>query len=98
MTPKGEATFPDWVFYWGYEHPDYENKEKKRSEPIRRATIGAEVIANGDTDFALLKLKQDPCNLIGFNPCYLGWDRSGNSGTGGVGIHHPSGDVKKSQH
>ena len=89
------SNLPDWVFYWGYEHPDCENKEKKRSEPIRRATIGAEVIANGDADFALLRLKQDPRNLIGFNPYYLGWDRSGNSGTGGVGIHHPSGDVKK---
>ena len=33
--------------------------------------------------------------MIGFNPYYLGWDRSGNSGTGGVGIHHPKGDVKK---
>ena len=92
------SNLPDWVFYWGYEHPDCENKEKKRSEPIRRATIGAEVIANGDADFALLRLKQDPRNLIGFNPYYLGWDRSGNSGTGGVGIHHPKGDVKKSQH
>ena len=91
------SNLPDWVFYWGYEyeHPDCKNKEKKRSEPIRRATIGAEVIANGDADFALLKLKQDPRNLIGFNPYYLGWDRSGNSGTGGVGIHHPKGDVKK---
>ncbi|MBP5613487.1 MAG: hypothetical protein J6X35_05020, partial [Bacteroidales bacterium] len=26
---------------------------------------------------------------------YLGWDNSGNSGTGGVEIHHPYGDVKK---
>jgi hypothetical protein len=25
----------------------------------------------------------------------LGWDRSGNAGTSGVGIHHPMGDVKK---
>src|SRR5690606_13410383 len=28
-------------------------------------------------------------------PYYLGWDRSGNAGAGGVGIHHPSGDIKK---
>ena len=25
----------------------------------------------------------------------MGWDRSGNPGTGGVCIHHPSGDIKK---
>ena len=87
------SNLPDWVFYWGYERPSC-----KTGEPIERSTTGAEVIANGDADFALLRLKQDPRNLIGFNPYYLGWDRSGNSGTGGVGIHHPKGDVKKSQH
>ena len=84
------SNLPDWVFYWGYERPSC-----KTGEPIERSTTGAEVIANGDADFALLRLKQDPRNLIGFNPYYLGWDRSGNSGTGGVGIHHPKGDVKK---
>jgi hypothetical protein len=36
-----------------------------------------------------------PKNLTGVTPYYLGWDRTGNSGTGGIGIHHPAGDVKK---
>ena len=81
-----------WVFYWGYEHPGCSNG----NEPAHRSTVGATVVANNEvSDFALLRLTQDPRNLTGFTPYYLGWDRSGNSGTGGVGIHHPKGDVKK---
>ena len=81
-----------WVFYWGYEHPGCSDG----NEPAHRSTVGATVVANNrSSDFALLRLTQDPRNLAGFTPYYLGWDRSGNSGTGGVGIHHPSGDVKK---
>lgn len=54
------------------------------------------VIANnGDTDFALLQLTEDPMDRNCVMPYYLGWDRSGNAGTGGVGIHHSSGDIKK---
>ena len=81
-----------WVFYWGYEHPGCSNG----NEPVHRSTVGATVVANNEvSDFALLRLTQDPRNLTGFTPYYLGWDHSGNSGTGGVGIHHPKGDVKK---
>ena len=42
-----------------------------------------------------MELIQDPRNLPNFIPYYLGWDKSGNAGTGGIGIHHPKGDVKK---
>ena len=81
-----------WVFYWGYEHPGCSDG----NEPAHRSTVGATVVANNrSSDFALLRLTQDPRNLTGFTPYYLGWDHSGNSGTGGVGIHHPKGDVKK---
>ena len=84
----------DWVFYWGYElescssttQPNYSSK----------TTIGATLIANNSyTDFALLQLEQDPLNIPGYIPYYLGWDASGSSGTGGVCIHHPNHDVKK---
>ena len=40
-------------------------------------------------------MSENPASLAGVAPYYLGWDRSGNAGTGGVGIHHPSGDIKK---
>ena len=54
-------------------------------------------MANNEySDFALLSLNEDPKNLSGYDPYYLGWDRiTSLSSTGVVGIHHPSGDVKK---
>ncbi|MDR0829470.1 MAG: serine protease [Prevotellaceae bacterium] len=82
-----------WSFYWNYESPNCNNPT---TEPSLLSTIGATVVANnGNSDFALLRLTEDPKLQSGITPYYLGWDRSGNAGTGGVGIHHPSGDVKK---
>ncbi|MDR2065031.1 MAG: serine protease [Prevotellaceae bacterium] len=82
-----------WVFYWKYEYSGCNNSSV---QPALRATTGATVKANNSTsDFALLLLTQNPYNLSGIIPYYLGWDRSGSAGTGGVGIHHPQGDVKK---
>jgi hypothetical protein len=82
-----------WIFYWDYEHSGCSNNS---IEPAHKTTTGAIVVANNNaSDFALLKLSQDPRELSNFIPYYLGWDRSGNDETGGVGIHHPKGDVKK---
>lgn len=82
-----------WSFYWHYEAPTCNNTN---SEPPILSTVGATVIANNaSSDFALLRLTENPKDKVGVTPYYLGWDKSGNSGTGGVGIHHPSGDVKK---
>lgn len=84
-------TIYNWIFYWNYEAPGCSNPS---TEPTIYSTVGATVLANNDdyADFALLQLTEDPFN---YNPYYLGWDNSGNSGTGGVGIHHPEGDIKK---
>lgn len=84
---------PHYSFYWNYESPNCSN-----INGTVKSTTGAKIVANKDlnyTDFALLELTEDPRNKSGVNLYYLGWDRSGNAGTGGVGIHHPSGDVKK---
>lgn len=80
-----------WIFYWNYEASDCSNPP---SQPTIYSTAGATVLANNAdyADFALLQLTEDPIN---YNPYYLGWDNSGNSGTGGVCIHHPNGDIKK---
>jgi hypothetical protein len=84
-----------WIFYWGYEHPGCNNNILP---PQSTTTVGATVIANNlITDFALVRLSSlgDPRYISGLALYYLGWDRTGNPGTGGVGIHHPGGDVKK---
>ena len=80
-----------WTFIWNYESPGYNNTFEA---PDQASTASAIVLANNKTsDFALLQLTEDPKNSI--IPYYLGWDRIGNSGTGGVGIHHPLGETKK---
>jgi hypothetical protein len=95
-----------WTFYWNYELPpnlnDCNYNNSTPSEPLAFSTSGARIVANGSlsvSDFALLRLTEDPIyfsnHTPSYIPYYLGWDRTGNSGTGGVGIHHPRGDVKK---
>lgn len=80
-------------FYWDYEMPGCDNTN---IEPPCYSTSGAIVIANNSySDFALLRLSEDPQNLSNYTPYYLGWDHSGYSGNSGVCIHHPKGDVKK---
>jgi len=81
-----------WTFYWQYESQECTNT----SPSTIYSTVGATVVANNAvSDFALLRLTENPLNATGVTPYYLGWDRTGNSGIGGVGIHHPSGDIKK---
>ena len=82
-----------WSFWWHYEAPGCNNISKDLPKLI---TSGATVLANNTgSDFALLELQEDPLKKAGVTPYYLGWDRSGNSGGIGVGIHHPVGDIKK---
>lgn len=82
------------MFYWNYESPSC---SRGGSDPQILSTSGATILVNNEySDFALLSLNEDPKNLSGYDPYYLGWDRATSlSSTGVVGIHHPSGDVKK---
>ncbi len=79
------------VVYWNFQNsgcntldaPDGQNQTgtilRARDEP---------------TDLSLLELEQAPS--AAFNVYFAGWDASGTGGfSGGVGIHHPSGDAKK---
>ena len=89
----GNTNCDYWTFMWHYETPGCSNPI---NEPSYYSTTGATVVANNSvSDFALLSLTEDPQNNPNIKTYYLGWDNSGNSGTGGVGIHHPVGDVKK---
>lgn len=88
----------DLMFLWDYESTGCNNPSV---EPSFLTTTAATIIANGRirfayADFALLRLDEDPANLgNGFVPYYVGWDRTGILSSGGVGIHHPSSDIKK---
>jgi hypothetical protein len=89
---ESSPSLTDWSFYWHYESPTCTSSY----DPPYFSTSGATVVANNSySDFALLQLTEDPKSDPDINTYYLGWDRTGNSGIGGVGIHHPSGDIKK---
>ncbi len=89
----GNTALDNYIFYWNYESPGCTNDTLV---PVYCSTGGATILSNNNiTDFALLRLTENPCNLSSHMPFFLGWDNSGDSGDPGVCIHHPLGDVKK---
>lgn len=90
----GNPNLDHTLFYWNYEAPGCDNINGEPTDTF--VTHGATVIANNSiSDFALLRLSEDPKNEVGYTPYYLGWDCSGQSVDSCVCIHHPGGDVKK---
>lgn len=83
----------EWIFEFGYEIANCNNPV----DPfvITRTMNGASIISKGSlSDYALLDLGSTP--PPSYNVVYLGWDRDYSSVPWEtVGIHHPSGDVKK---
>ena len=81
------------VFYF-----HYESQGCASSPPAAyRTMVGAQLLVNmpinGSSDGALLRLNQNiPTD---YDVYYNGWDRRNTPATGGAGIHHPKGDVKK---
>ena len=83
----------NWSFMWNYESPTCANPISEPSGST--TTVGAVLVANkADSDFALLRLSEDPLVDAGLVLTYNGYD-SGAPSAGGAGIHHPSGDIKK---
>jgi hypothetical protein len=93
------SNFNQWIFYFNYQTTGCSNPGM---DPIASASTisGASVLAySGDpftsnqSDFLLLELNQTVPES--FNAYFAGWDRQNIASTGGYGIHHPSGDIKK---
>lgn len=78
------------VFYFNHERPTCSSGNGMLSQSISGATLRA---TGYDSDFTLLELSKKP--LSTFKPYFAGWDRNNVQSAGGVGIHHPAGDVKK---
>lgn len=80
------------VFMWNYEMPGCDNSG---SSYTYYTTSGAILLSNNKvSDFALLRLDEDPKDLLNYTPFYLGWDKT-ELVREGVCIHHPGGEVKK---
>ena len=79
-----------WIFMFNYESPSCNNQ----NGPTNMTVSGSSLLANSSTsDFALLLLNETPPES--YNVHYAGWDVSGSTPSTPVGIHHPSGDIKK---
>jgi lysyl endopeptidase len=78
------------VFVFNYESPTCGGIDGSVSQSISGADLRA---TREGSDFTLLELSKLP--IATWNSYYAGWDRNDIQGAGGVGIHHPSGDVKK---
>src|SRR5690606_33774993 len=80
-----------WIFYFNYNSPQC---SPNQDGPLNQSIAGCTLLASKPgSDMALLELSSTPPS--NYNVYYSGWDRSGNFPTSQVGIHHPSGDVKK---
>ncbi|MFZ4785130.1 MAG: T9SS type A sorting domain-containing protein [Flavobacteriales bacterium] len=82
----------NWVFYFNHESSTCNGNTGPTDNSISGAILRAN---NAYSDFALLELNDIP--PVDWNVQYAGWDHSDNENavSGAVGIHHPSGDVKK---
>lgn len=93
------ADLNQWVFYFNYQAPGCTNPGSQGTLANSFITGGTHRSnsndAGGDTgsDFLLLQLNTTP--PTGYNPHYNGWNRNNTATTGGYGIHHPAGDIKK---
>lgn len=98
-TSPGPYATPDdlskWIFYFNYETPGCENEAVEDDKSLTGAVklASSSPLGNNGSDFYLLRLN----DLIppAYEPYYAGWSNSGEISPSGVGIHHPSGDVKK---
>jgi len=85
-----------WIVYFNYQSETCANPT---SEPISKTMTGCTKIAASSnagamgSDFYMVLLHENIPD--DYNTYFMGWDRTGNTSSNGVSIHHPSGDIKK---
>jgi len=78
------------IFLFNFDSPDCNGSNGNNTNTVSGAVIRSNFLT---TDFLLLEANSNvPTD---FYPYYAGWDRQLTPPSGGVGIHHPSADVKK---
>ncbi|OFY24825.1 MAG: hypothetical protein A2W98_06040 [Bacteroidetes bacterium GWF2_33_38] len=87
-----------WIFYFNYEAVGCSNPTSETGLNSQTMT-GCMKVANignnsvEQSDFFLTLLQQDVPE--DYNAYFNGWNRQNSPAVSGVGIHHPSGDIKK---
>ena len=80
----------DCICIFNYESSSCNGSDGSTSQSIAAGTLRA---TRQESDFVLLEFSHKPFST--YNPYYAGWDNSNTIKNNVVGIHHPSGDVKK---
>ena len=82
------------VVYWNYQSTECAGLSPPAGGFLNDDQHGATLRATrADSDFALVELAQAP--EASWDVYYAGWDATGATPSGTIGIHHPSGDAKK---
>ena len=79
-----------WVYYFNHESSSCSGSTGPTNQSVSGGTL---LVNSGASDVALIQLSSTPPSS--YNVEYAGWDASGSTPSSAVGIHHPSGDVKK---
>jgi hypothetical protein len=79
-----------WVYYFNHESSSCSGSTGPTNQSVSGGSL---LVSNGGSDFALIELSSSPPSS--YNVEYAGWDNSGVVPSSAVGIHHPSGDLKK---
>lgn len=89
--------YSQFVFYFKYENSGcaVTASEPSRSKSLTGTSVKAydNTYGSNGSDFALMLLNDDI--PLSYTPYWCGWNRRNTAVNEGVGIHHPSGDVKK---
>lgn len=89
----------EWIFYFQYQSPtcaDPASEGTLANMSMVGCTFAAASLdtgGNSGSDFVLIKLKSTP--PLSYLPYYAGWSNLNVASENGVGIHHPSADIKK---
>lgn len=101
------ADMNNWIFYFGYEAPGCTNPSVAGTlddnfiQSCFRVSDSNDGGGNSGSDFLLVQLGNTGNEaatintLKSFNTRWNGWDINNTTSGDGVGIHHPSGDIKK---
>ena len=79
-----------WIFMFNYQSPFCTNSNGPTTDTVQGAILRA---TNTASDFALLELTEEIPD--DYEVYYAGWNREDVAAESAVGIHHPSGDIKK---
>ena len=79
-----------WVYYFNHESSTCDGNSGPTNQSISGGTL---LVNSGASDVALIELSSTP--PASYDVEYAGWDATGATPTSAVGIHHPSGDLKR---